>query len=152
MCGIFAITNSDDNPGNDYDVIEKAFYKGQSRGPEFTTLNTYDNLYIGFHRLAINGLNDESNQPFEINNTVMVCNGEIYNFKQLAEENSIQLTTDSDCEIILHLYLKYGIEYTLSLLDGVFAIIIYDKNEINLSQQETHMASAHYTIILKTTP
>ena len=132
MCGIFAITNSDDNPGNDYDVIEKAFYKGQSRGPEFTTLNTYDNLYIGFHRLAINGLNDESNQPFEINNTVMVCNGEIYNFKQLAEENSIQLTTDSDCEIILHLYLKYGIEYTLSLLDGVFAIIIYDKNENKL--------------------
>ena len=82
--------------------------------------------------IAINGLNDKSNQPFEIDNVVMVCNGEIYNFKQLALENSIKLTTDSDCEIILHLYLMYGIEYTLTLLDGVFAIIIYDKNNNKL--------------------
>ena len=132
MCGIFALGKSDNNINNNYNVIEKAFNNGQPRGPEFTTLNTYDNLYMGFHRLAINGLNDESNQPFEINNTVMVCNGEIYNYKQLALENSIELTTDSDCEIVIHLYLKYGIEYTLSILDGVFAIIIYDKNENQL--------------------
>ena len=132
MCGIFTIVNSDDNINNDCDTIETAFYNGQPRGPEFSTLNNYDNVCIGFHRLAINGLNDKSNQPFEIDNTVMVCNGEIYNFKQLALENSIKLTTDSDCEIILHLYLMYGIEYTLTLLDGVFAIIIYDKNNNKL--------------------
>jgi asparagine synthase (glutamine-hydrolysing) len=76
MCGIFALGKSDNNINNNYNVIEKAFNNGQPRGPEFTTLNTYDNLYMGFHRLAINGLNDESNQPFEINNTVMVCNGD----------------------------------------------------------------------------
>tara|TARA_B110000259_G_scaffold147828_1_gene166719 strand:+ start:26641 stop:28332 length:1692 start_codon:yes stop_codon:yes gene_type:complete len=132
MCGIFTIVNSDDNINNDCDTIERAFYNGQSRGPEFSDLNNYDNLCIGFHRLAINGLNDKSNQPFEIDNVVMVCNGEIYNFKQLALENSIKLTTDSDCEIIIHLYLMYGIEYTLTLLDGVFAIIIYDKNNNKL--------------------
>jgi asparagine synthase (glutamine-hydrolysing) len=132
MCGIFTIANSDDYINNDCDTIQTAFYNGQPRGPEFSTLNTYNNVCIGFHRLAINGLNNKSNQPFEIDNTVMVCNGEIYNFKQLALENSIELTTDSDCEIIIHLYLMFGIEYTLSLLDGVFAIIIYDKNNNKL--------------------
>jgi asparagine synthase (glutamine-hydrolysing) len=128
MCGIFAILNANENTHTSYNNLKKCFAKGKPRGPEFSVLNLYDNIYIGFHRLAINGLNTESNQPFEINNIILVCNGEIYNFKQLADENSITLTTDSDCEIILHLYQKYGIEFTLSILDGVFAFILYDRN------------------------
>ena len=86
----------------------------------------YNNIIFGFHRLAINGLNTKSNQPFEINNCVLICNGEIYNFLQLAIDNNIILETDSDCEIILHLYKLYGIEYAIQLLDGVFAFILYD--------------------------
>ena len=132
MCGIFAIVNSNNNSNTNKTNVWTSFNNGKNRGPEFSILKDYDNIKIGFHRLAINGLNVESNQPFEINNIVLVCNGEIYNFKQLAEENSITLTTDSDCEIILHLYLMYGIEYTLSILDGVFSFIIYDKNNNNL--------------------
>ena len=128
MCGIFAILNANDNTYISPSNLQKSFDKGKPRGPEFSTLNVYNNIHIGFHRLAINGLNTESNQPFEINNIILVCNGEIYNFMQLAEDNSIALTTDSDCEIILHLYQKYGIEFTLSILDGVFAFILYDKN------------------------
>ena len=132
MCGIFAIVNSNNNSHTNDPKVFTSFNKGKNRGPEFSILKNYDNIKIGFHRLAINGLNTESNQPFEINNNILICNGEIYNFKQLAQENSITLTTDSDCEIILHLYLMYGIEYTLSLLDGVFSFIIYDKNNNNL--------------------
>tara|TARA_X000000368_G_scaffold417156_1_gene412783 strand:- start:2850 stop:4526 length:1677 start_codon:yes stop_codon:yes gene_type:complete len=128
MCGIFAILNANDNPLTSFSNLSYSFDKGKPRGPEFSILNHYDNLHIGFHRLAINGLNTKSNQPFDINNIILVCNGEIYNFKQLAEDNSITLTTDSDCEIILHLYQKYGIEFTLSILDGVFAFVLYDKN------------------------
>ena len=128
MCGIFAVLNANENTHTSYSNLKNCFDKGKPRGPEFSILNHYNNLDIGFHRLAINGLNTKSNQPFEINNIILVCNGEIYNFKQLAEDNSIKLTTDSDCEIILHLYQKYGIEFTLSILDGVFAFILYDKN------------------------
>jgi len=128
MCGIFGILNAEENTRTKHSDLLKCFQKGKNRGPEFSTLNNYDNTCIGFHRLAINGLNNISNQPFEINNIILVCNGEIYNFKQLAQENSIVLTTESDCEIILHLYHKHGIEYTLSILDGVFAFILYDKN------------------------
>ena len=128
MCGIFAIINPNQNTHTNLKNITKAFNKGKNRGPEFSTLQNFDNIYLGFHRLAINGLNDNSNQPFIINNIVLICNGEIYNFKELAHQNNIKLTTDSDCEIILHLYLKFGIEYTLSILDGVFSFILYDKN------------------------
>ena len=128
MCGIFGILNTSTKTHINQSKIYTSFEIGKKRGPEFSTINLYDNFYIGFHRLAINGLNTKSNQPFEINNMILVCNGEIYNFRQLAIENSINLTTNSDCEIILHLYQKYGIEYTLSILDGVFAFIIYDKN------------------------
>tara|TARA_B100000035_G_scaffold315280_1_gene334932 strand:- start:5184 stop:6902 length:1719 start_codon:yes stop_codon:yes gene_type:complete len=124
MCGIFGILNNDNHS---YEIINKEFTKGSKRGPEFSSLTSHNNFFLGFHRLAINGLNVKSNQPFNINNITLVCNGEIYNYKELAKVNNINLTTDSDCEIILHLYLLYGIQYTLNLLDGVFAFILIDK-------------------------
>tara|TARA_Y100001935_G_scaffold255642_1_gene270382 strand:- start:75 stop:1736 length:1662 start_codon:yes stop_codon:yes gene_type:complete len=124
MCGIFALINSN----KDYDLIKKEFYKGIIRGPENTELLKINNTYIGFHRLAINGLNDKSNQPFYINNIYCVCNGEIYNYKSLAHDYNIVLITDSDCEIIIQLYIKFGIEKTIKLLDGVFSFFIYDIN------------------------
>ena len=123
MCGIFGLLNFKELPKSE---IMKQFQKGVGRGPEFSILKEYQNLQLGFHRLAINGLNDESNQPFELNDCILVCNGEIYNFKELALNNDIKLTTQSDCEIIIHMYRKFGIEYTLNILDGVFAFILYD--------------------------
>jgi asparagine synthase (glutamine-hydrolysing) len=83
---------------------------------------------FGFHRLAINGLNEKSNQPLIIDNITLICNGEIYNYKELFQKINIEPTTSSDCEIIIHLYKQYGIEYTLQLLDGVFAFVLYDDN------------------------
>lgn len=137
MCGIFGIINYNKsekiNKSDKLELLKKSFNKGIHRGPEFSTLISYTNqrtnnyLWLGFHRLAINGLNTKSNQPFEIADIVLVCNGEIYNYKQLATENNITLETESDCEIIIHLYKIYGIEYTLTLLDGVFSFILYDK-------------------------
>jgi len=126
MCGIFALLN---NYGvkNDLCQIQKEFMKGQKRGPEFSKLdNNYLKMSLGFHRLAINGLNEESNQPLVINDVVLICNGEIYNYKSLYDYMGITPNTGSDCEVIIHLYLKYGIEQTLTMLDGVFAFILYD--------------------------
>ena len=124
MCGIFALINSN----KEFDLIIKEFQKGKIRGPENTELLKINDTYIGFHRLAINGLNDNSNQPFHINNIYCICNGEIYNYKSLAHAYNIILTTDSDCEIIIQLYIKFGIEKTIKLLDGVFSFFIYDTN------------------------
>lgn len=127
MCGIFALLNNN----NDYSetFINEQFIKGINRGPEFSKLITdseLNKLFIGFHRLAINGLNNEANQPFFIDGIILVCNGEIYNYKQLYELMHVKPHTDSDCEAIIHLYLNYGIQQTLTMLDGVFAFILYD--------------------------
>lgn len=75
MCGIFALLNNNEIT----DEIKQSFYKGQNRGPEYSKIIALNNMILGFHRLAINGLDSESNQPLTANNITIVCNGEIYN-------------------------------------------------------------------------
>jgi asparagine synthase (glutamine-hydrolysing) len=127
MCGIFALLNC---MNHNNEKIYQEFIKGKKRGPEFSKLDTLlnNNISFGFHRLAINGLNQESNQPFFINNIILICNGEIYNYKQLYKTMNVIPKTESDCEVIIHLYQKYGIEQLLVMLDGVYGFILYDIN------------------------
>ena len=132
MCGILALLNNDTKQFGEKQ-IKKAFTLGKKRGPEGSV---YQELYkqqiMGFHRLAINGLTDASSQPLIIDQVALICNGEIYNYKELYQRCGIQPLTSSDCEVILHLYLRYGIEYTLNMLDGVFAFVLFDnRNEHN---------------------
>ncbi len=129
MCGIFSLLFHNKDTIYDVKQIENEFNKGKNRGPEHSVLEYYDNIIFGFHRLAINGLNDQSNQPIVVGGIRLICNGEIYNYKELYKKNNFTPTTDSDCEIIIHLYNKYGILKTLTYLDGVFAFVLYD--EIN---------------------
>ena len=129
MCGIFGILNTECS----FDVIDKSFLKGRQRGPETSKLNNvFDKTIFGFNRLAINGLDTISDQPIESNNCYLICNGEIYNYKELIKEIDYKAKTNSDCEIILHLYLKYGIEHTLNMLDGEFAFALLDINNKKL--------------------
>ena len=129
MCGIFGILNTP----HPFEIIDKSFLKGRHRGPETSKLNNvFDKTIFGFHRLAINGLNTISDQPIEYNNCYLICNGEIYNYKELIKEINYTPKTNSDCEIILHLYLKYGIEHTLNILDGEFAFALLDINNKKL--------------------
>ena len=60
----------------------------------------------------------------------MICNGEIYNFKQIYNIlDDVVPVSGSDCEVIIHLYEKFGIDQTLQLIDGVFAFILIDLTE-----------------------
>jgi asparagine synthase (glutamine-hydrolysing) len=130
MCGIFGILNYEQNYETDF--ITKQFEKGRARGPEHSVFQKVgDKISIGFHRLAINGLNDQSNQPIVKSNIILICNGEIYNYKELyalmsTSDSSVIPTTQSDCEVIIWLYDRYGIEQTLKMLDGVFAFALLD--------------------------
>ena len=127
MCGIFTLLNNSNSNLLSQLLIKMQFEKGIGRGPENSILTDFIlNAQFGFHRLAINGQNAKSNQPFIINDIILICNGEIYNYKKLYELMKILPTTDSDCEIIIHLYKKYGIDQTLQMLDGVFAFILMD--------------------------
>ena len=128
MCGIFGILNN--NKSINDDIIMKNFQKGFKRGPENSIYKEIqENLNFGFHRLAINGLDEISNQPIEDDGVVVICNGEIYNYKELYQEYEFTPKTNSDCEVIIHLYKKFGIEKTLELLDGVFALALYDTRD-----------------------
>lgn len=131
MCGIFALLNNRDTYSDK--VVQNAFEAGKRRGPESSKLSRVgDRAYFGFHRLAINGLTEVSNQPMTIDGITLVCNGEIYNYRELFALMGIEPNTDSDCEIIIHLYKKYGIEETLSLIDGVFAFVLYDYSDYSI--------------------
>lgn len=131
MCGIFGLFNCEHFTEFELELIIELFNKGNIRGPDNSNfINCRDyNAFIGFHRLAINGLNKESDQPFWLRNKILLCNGEIYNYKQLYETYDIKPTTDSDCEVIIHLYEKFGFEKMISMLDGVFAFILIDYDD-----------------------
>lgn len=125
MCGIFGLLNN--RVSFDNATIKTAFDKGNSRGPESSDMKSYsDNITLGFKRLAINGLTKLSGQPMTIGGVTLICNGEIYNFKELYKMMGVLPITGSDCEVIIHMYKKYGFEYTVKMLDGVFAMILYD--------------------------
>jgi asparagine synthase (glutamine-hydrolysing) len=129
MCGIFALLNQDIVAGSTDNYIMTQFMRGRGRGPESSKMTRLNpNTLIGFHRLAINGLSPASDQPMIMDDVVLICNGEIYNYRELYELLGIVPTTASDCEVIIHLYRRFGIEHTLQLLDGVFAFVLIDQN------------------------
>lgn len=132
MCGIFTLLNNENSFSMEF--IEKCFNYGKGRGPENSNIkNIMLQTIFGFHRLAINGLDDESNQPITYKNVSLICNGEIYNYKQLYDllKTDVTMQTNSDCEIIIHLYIKFGIEHTLQLLDGVFSFVLLDASNFS---------------------
>lgn len=128
MCGIFAVIQlvSSYNKRQHETQFKELWMSGQSRGPENSSWLDHEVGYIGFHRLAINGLNTISNQPLKKKDCILICNGEIYNYKELYKSLGIEQETNSDCEIIIDMYKKYGIEYTLQNLDGVFGFVLID--------------------------
>ena len=127
MCGIFSLFNYT-NYNFDKEFIIKQSKKGEHRGPDSNKIVELNNVILGFYRLAINGLNKRSDQPLKYNNKILICNGEIYNYKKLFDIMNIIGFSNSDCEIILHLYEKYGIDYTVNALDGVFSFILIDND------------------------
>tara|TARA_B110000114_G_C14695483_1_gene239147 strand:+ start:40 stop:381 length:342 start_codon:yes stop_codon:yes gene_type:complete len=100
----------------------------EKRGPEKSIIkNVNDDIIFVFHRLAINGLNEISNQPIVCKNNkyILICNGEIYIYKELYKKFNFDNTTDRDCEIIIHMYDLLGLNF-INFLDGVFSFILYD--------------------------
>lgn len=102
----------------------------QYRGPDSSSYMFSDaNISYVFHRLAIIGVSPSNNQPLvhpEDPAISMVCNGEIYNYKELISKFDLKPSTSSDCEVIILLYKKFGIADTIPLLDGVFAFTLFD--------------------------
>ena len=106
----------------------RGFAATVSRGPDMSRVIDTGNGYLGFHRLAIMGLDESGMQPFSLDGNYLVCNGEIYGFRKIKKELESEYTfkSESDCEILLPMYEKYGLSM-VEKLDAEFALIIYDK-------------------------
>ena len=124
MCAIFVTTGRSVSLAD----AESAFYATVSRGPDMSSFCEMGEGYVGFHRLAIMGLNAKGMQPFRRGKSFAVCNGELYGFRKeraRLEEMGFAFASDSDCEILLPLYELYGVEM-FRRLDAEFACVIYD--------------------------
>ncbi|WP_100655685.1 asparagine synthase B [Alteromonas flava] len=131
MCGIFGILDIKTDP---IELRSKALELTKllrHRGPDWSGVWNDDNAILCHERLAIVDV-DTGAQPL-LNNTedhVLAVNGEIYNHKALATElaSDYAFRTRSDCEVILPLYAKHGVNF-IDKLNGMFAFVLYDKTE-----------------------
>ncbi len=112
----------------DIEKVKKCFLRTKSRGPDDSRMTDAGGGILGFHRLSIMGLTPEGMQPFELDGSYAVCNGELYGFEKERErlkKKGYTFKSDSDCEIILPMFREYGTEM-FSKLDAEFACVIYD--------------------------
>ena len=131
MCGIWALLGNELSP----ESVKHWVKQLANRGPEAARIIQGNNFQMGFTRLAINGLNEAGMQPMTNPNGRWhwACNGEIYNWKDLAARHGIQINSGSDCEVIGTLFTTLATSTDARTffrsLDGVFSIVIIDTQE-----------------------
>ena len=124
MCSIMGYCGC----GATVDEFRKGFDRTVSRGPDDSRIVDTGKGLLGFHRLSIMGLTGAGMQPFELDGSYVVCNGEIYGFEKEREalkQKGYTFRSDSDCEILLPMYREYGTEM-FAMLDAEYACILYD--------------------------
>ncbi|CAI4221628.1 unnamed protein product [Auanema sp. JU1783] len=132
MCGIWASLGLTNAPS---EFLQQQFMKIVGRGPDYTALEEVQpNVFLGFHRLAIVLPGDTpSHQPIIGHGLAVVCNGEIYNHKELKKGSNLELSNNgSDCAAIIHSFISnnYDLKATCASLDGVFAFIMADEKNV----------------------
>jgi len=141
MCGIVGIINKNGTTPNPL-LLEKMAATIHHRGPDEDGIMCDGPVGFFHKRLSIIDI-ASGQQPMTYNRCTIVFNGEIYNYIELREELKIKghsFETSSDTEVILHMYAEHGKSF-VNLLNGMFAFIIYDRNE-----NEIFIARDHFGI------
>ena len=140
MCGIICLIQYSDSINSETiakygaECLEKLHARGPDRNSALV-LNIVDkigghcaNVYMGFSRLAIMDTSDTDLQPFvDKDKNSVCCNGEIYNYRELASEYNLTLKSKCDCEILLPLINKFGFTDVVNdYLDAEFAMVYTD--------------------------
>jgi len=128
MCGIFGIIGEYDEK-----QAKSALSKLSHRGPDNCGITQRENLFFAHQRLSILDINERSHQPIKHEKLLLSFNGEIYNFKALKQELAcgFEFKTQSDGEVILAAYLKWGVDF-VNHLRGMFAIALLDGETLYL--------------------
>ena len=130
MCSILGYYNSKQT----LKEIETLNQTLNHRGPDNSSIIEYKFkdkiLFLGHNRLSIQDLTPNANQPMQSNRFAIVFNGEIYNHLELRKRYNISsCQTHSDTQTLLFLFEKFGVEKSISLINGMFAIALFDKKE-----------------------
>jgi asparagine synthase (glutamine-hydrolysing) len=141
MCGLVGYIDLRNERRAERETLIKMADSIIHRGPDGSGYFTEDNVGLGFRRLAIIDL-EGGGQPMlnEDGSIVLICNGEIYNYRELSailKQKGHVFRTNCDVEVLLHLYEEYGTEF-LNMLNGQFAFAIYDRNERKLFLARDH--------------
>ena len=134
MCAINGLYNFNCDTDS-FSIVKKMCESMRYRVPDDIDLYHINFVTLGQCRLSIIGVSNR-HQPIynEDQSMVIICNGEIYNYKELRNElidKGHVFTTESDTEVILHSYEERGIE-CLNNFRGMFAFAIYDINSKEL--------------------
>ena len=129
MCGISSLYRLTKISQQDKQNLMRMNHDMHYRGPDGEGYWNDETCAMAHTRLSIIGLDNGAQPLFTADKSlVLICNGEIYNYKELRQyvaERGYVCTTDSDCEVILYLYELYG-EDCLQHLRGMFAFCLYD--------------------------
>lgn len=136
MCGICGIYNWQNNKKIDKPVIDRMLFAIRHRGPDGSRSMAEEQVALGFNRLSFLDL-EGGMQPMQNEDGMisMVCNGEIYNYRELRDELTAKghvFRTKTDVEVILHLYEECGRSFP-ERLNGQFAIALYDNRDKSLT-------------------
>jgi asparagine synthase (glutamine-hydrolysing) len=130
MCGINGFNFKDE------DLIKRMNQKICHRGPDDEGFYIDENISLGHRRLSIIDLSENGKNPIfnEDKSLAIIFNGEIYNYQELKKEldKNHKFYTQTDTEVILHLFEQFGLEKTLEKLNGIFAFAIWNKNKKEL--------------------
>lgn len=127
MCGIACIVGN--HPDNKL-LVQHMLDKQAHRGPDAQGVWSDEGIILGHNRLSILDLSKNANQPMisTCGRYVLVFNGEIYNYLELKRGLDYKFRTDSDSEVLLAMYIRYGTKM-LDYLNGMFALAIWDREE-----------------------
>ena len=142
MCGIWGMVEKSGNLVDVY-VLRQMTHAMIQRGPDDDGYYASPSVGLGFRRLSIVDVN-EGHQPLANENETVwaMLNGEIYNYKQLRDDlihRGHRFATNSDTEVIVHLYEEKGISFVKELR-GMFAIAVYDEQTRKLYLARDHFA------------
>lgn len=132
MCGIVGVFDLKVDSNKLRPQVLKMSKKLRHRGPDWSGIYCGEKAILAHERLSIVDV-QSGKQPLysKDGKLVLAVNGEIYNHQELRDRlngNSYEFLTKSDCEVILALYKKKGIEM-LEDLNGIFAFALYDEEK-----------------------
>jgi len=123
MCGFLFSKGQELNPQKFKIYLERLHH----RGPDDTQVLELEDALVGFKRLSIMDLSHAGDQPFGKDGIHLVCNGEIYNYRELKELYPYEYKSESDCEVLIPLYQNESFLSATQKLDGEFALVLFDE-------------------------